>query len=117
MDEIYRERAHLVAALSKLFPACIDPNPIEPNWPICFIDLPTGQVSWHIALSDMGLFAHLPKGERVWDRHTTEEKYARLDALKPSPEPLLEPYDWGPDGEPKGQPIRYVPGEGWKVGE
>ncbi len=26
-----------------------------------------------------------------------------------------EPYDWGPDGPPKGKPIRYEPGVGFVV--
>ena len=37
-----------------------------PEWPVAFIELPTGQVSWHIK-------AH----SKPWDGHTTEEKYAR----------------------------------------
>lgn len=26
---------------------------------------------------------------------------------------LLDPYDWGPEGVPKGQPLRYVAGQGF----
>lgn len=51
----------------------IDPN--EPDWPVAYIELPTGQVSWH-----------LPKHTKIWDGHTTEEKYRRIhqyaDGLK-----------------------------------
>jgi hypothetical protein len=43
----------------------IDPN--EPDWPVVYIDLPTGQVSWHIEPY---------KG--TWDGHTTEDKYRRI---------------------------------------
>lgn len=82
MNDLYRERAHLVAALSKLFPASLEHDPAEPEWPVCIIDLPTGQASWHIAPSDVELFAHLNRSVgRVWDGHTTQEKYARLDGL------------------------------------
>lgn len=28
---------------------------------------------------------------------------------------LLDPYDWGPDGIPKGKPLRYVLGQGFVV--
>ena len=42
----------------------IDPN--EPEWPVAYIELPTGQVSWH-----------LPQHPVVWDGHDTEEKYRR----------------------------------------
>jgi hypothetical protein len=37
------------------------------DWPVVFIELPTGQVSWH-----------LPAYSVRWDGHTTEEKYARI---------------------------------------
>lgn len=81
-DELYRERAQLVAALSKVFPASVDRDPAEPEWFVVFIDLPTGQVSWHIAPADLPLFDHLPRYTgRVWDGHTTPEKYERLNAL------------------------------------
>lgn len=41
----------------------------ELGWPVTYIELPTGQVSWH-----------LPQHVNDWDGHTTEEKYARTDA-------------------------------------
>ena len=31
--------------------------------------------------------------------------------------PVLEPWTWGPEGEPAGTPVRYVPGEGLYVYE
>lgn len=48
---------------------------------IVFIDLPTGQVSWHIHDSEVPLFNFLPVYEGVWDGHTTGEKYERLMEL------------------------------------
>jgi hypothetical protein len=39
----------------------------EPEWPCAFIELPTGQVSWH-----------LPQHVNEWDNHTTEEKQVRM---------------------------------------
>lgn len=27
--------------------------------------------------------------------------------------PRLELWEWGPEGEPEGVPVRYVPGQGW----
>lgn len=56
----------------------------EDDWRnIVFIDLPSGQVSWHIHDSDLPMFEFLPKYHGVWDGHTTEEKYQRvLEALK-----------------------------------
>lgn len=43
----------------------IDPN--EPEWPVAFIELPTGQVSWH-----------MPQHSAAWDGHSTEEKFERI---------------------------------------
>lgn len=86
LDGVYSERAHLVAALSKYWPASIERHDGE-DWDdqwrnVVIIDLPTGQVSWHIALTDLDLFAHLPRDAgRTWDGHTTGEKYDRLDDL------------------------------------
>lgn len=31
--------------------------------------------------------------------------------------PALEPWEWGPEGEPEGQPVEYVPGEGLYICE
>jgi hypothetical protein len=37
-------------------------------------------VSWHVNPADIDLFEHVAVGTGTWDGHTTEEKYARLDA-------------------------------------
>jgi len=83
----YQERNLLVSALSKLFPAYIAYHPEDEEWEddwrtIIFIDLPTGQVSWHIHDSEKGLFSHLQETRNDWDGHTTKEKYKRLKKLK-----------------------------------
>ena len=87
-NECYEERSRVVAALSKLFPSCLgkhDPNDKEwdQDWlNIVYIDLPAGQVSWHIADDHKYLFKHLEYDNSVIsDGHTTEEKYKRLHKL------------------------------------
>jgi len=82
LDAAYRERAHLVAHLAALYSSVLvhGADPAEPDWPVLFISLPTGQASWHISPDDLDLFAHVPKGIDHWDGHTTDEKYQRLDA-------------------------------------
>lgn len=40
----------------------------EPRYPVVYIELPTGQVSWHV-----------PEYARPWDGHSTEEKYKRIN--------------------------------------
>lgn len=88
-DRAYSERNKLVAVLSMLFPASLERHPEEDtSWEddwrwIVFIDLPTGQASWHIHDSELPLFEHLPRDSgRAWDGHTTERKYARLLDLR-----------------------------------
>lgn len=41
----------------------------EPEWPVVYIELPTGQVSWH-----------MPAHTEAFDGHTTAEKYQRCRA-------------------------------------
>jgi hypothetical protein len=55
----------------------------EKDWcNIVYIDLPSGQVSWHIHDSDLPLFSFLPSYDRPWDGHSTEEKYNRVTEPK-----------------------------------
>lgn len=45
---------------------------------ILFIDLPAGQVSWHIHDSETSMFYFVGAYDGEWDGHTTEEKYQRV---------------------------------------
>lgn len=82
LRDLYRERAHLAAHLAALYPSVMvpDADPEAPDWPVLYVLLPTGQVSWHIAPADLDLFEHVPTGAAIWDGHDTTEKYRRLDA-------------------------------------
>ena len=81
-DQAYTERNQLVAVLARLCPAGIKRTDIpgwDAEWHNCvYIDLPTGQVSWHYHDRDAHLFADLPAYVCEWDGHSTEEKYRRL---------------------------------------
>jgi hypothetical protein len=84
MDEVaavYRERAHLVAYLAAVHPSALGIDPDEPDRPVVYIETDAGQLSWHLAPDDLPLFAHVPRSAPggLWDGHTTEQKYARLD--------------------------------------
>lgn len=88
----YAERNLLVAALSKMFPAHLERTTIEgwdPEWEQCvYIELPTGQVSWHLKLGEEVNFAHLEWREGPsWDGHDTPEKYRRLAAIDAAMKP------------------------------
>ena len=90
-DDVYRERARLVAYLAACYPgaavlAFSDPD--APGWAVLTIDTPVGQLSWHISPDDLDLFpetlvAHVhPEDPRAkWDGHDTPTKYERLAAL------------------------------------
>jgi hypothetical protein len=84
-DGAYLERNRVVAALAQCFPSGTRRTAIEgwsDDWHGCvFIDLPTGQASWHYHDSHAYLFADLPPYTKPWDGHTTEEKYARMLTL------------------------------------
>lgn len=87
-DEAYRQRNYLVAALARLYPSGISRTNIpgwEDDWHgCCFIDLPTGQISYHYHDSQAALFAGLPQYLKVWDGHDKETVHQRLLALKPA---------------------------------
>lgn len=42
----------------------------DTTWPVFYIELPTGQVSWH-----------MPEHKQEWDGHDTPEKYRRCRAF------------------------------------
>lgn len=92
----YAERNQLVALLARMAPwigwgAGIGRHPDsdatwERDWmTIAFIDLPTGQASWHFHDSEYRLLAGLPKYLKEWDGHSTEEKYRRVNAALADP--------------------------------
>jgi hypothetical protein len=80
--DVYTERAYLVRFLATKYNARFGVDPNEPDWPVIYIDTPTGQLSWHISPNDMHLFENISHDANVkWDGHTTEEKYRRLHEL------------------------------------
>lgn len=84
----YEERNKLVCALSKIYPSWLGKHEDDPTWQkewfnIVFVQLPTGQASWHIHEDLLPLFAHLELDlSKKWDKHSTEEKYDRLSKIK-----------------------------------
>jgi hypothetical protein len=90
-DEAYRQRNVLVAALARLFPSGIRKTNIEdwsPDWHGCvYIDLPSGQISYHYHDSQAHLFADLPPYTKPWDGHdkATVEQRLALSCWKTGP--------------------------------
>lgn len=88
-DTAYAERNQCVAMMAKMalrlgWAAWLGHHdPTDTAWErdwlnIVFIELPTGQVSWHIHDSELPLFGWLPRGGAGWDGHNTEDKYERM---------------------------------------
>lgn len=84
-DQAYRERNHLVAALARLFPSGIRPTDIpgwDPAWNNCvYIDLPTGQISYHYHDDEAELFKDLPRYTKPFDGHAKDDVHKRLAEL------------------------------------
>lgn len=82
LEDVYRERAHLVALLAGILPSHMEySDPGAPDWPVVIIEGPYGQLSWHVSPRDLDLFAGVrptTEGDRPWDGHTTGEKYGRV---------------------------------------
>jgi hypothetical protein len=90
-DGAYSERNRCVALLARLairagWRVGVAQHPAEdatwePDWrTIVFIELPTGQVSWHFHDSERALVAGLPAWRESWGGHTTEEKHRRMQS-------------------------------------
>lgn len=87
-DQAYQERDMLIACLASLckeqgYVVGLGRHPESEEWEddwrtIVYIDLPAGQVSWHIHDSERPLFWFLGKYLGKWDGHSTTEKYKRL---------------------------------------
>lgn len=86
-DAAFLERNQVVAALAKSWPSGVARTAIKgwsEDWHGCvYIDLPTGQTSWHFHDSQAYLFDGLPAYAGKWDGHDTPEKYRRLAAMQP----------------------------------
>lgn len=84
-DAAYDERMHLVAALARMFPSGIRDTTTPgwtPSWKGCvYIDLPTGQISYHYHTRHAHLFRDLAAYTHDWDGHDKEAVHSRLDAL------------------------------------
>jgi NTP pyrophosphatase (non-canonical NTP hydrolase) len=93
-DAVYKERDMCVALIARMalglgYRVWLGQHPNadwEDDWrTIVFIDLPTGQVSWHIHDSEREWFLrdlHY-NSDLIWDSHDTAEKYHRVLEYRP----------------------------------
>lgn len=87
LDEVYADRnrlAQLAAVLaSRLgYEISIGLDEHEPAYPVLYIQLPTGQISWHIKVADLTLLDidHVSwPAVNPWDGHDDREKKDRIE--------------------------------------
>jgi len=78
-DEAYLDRNLAVQVMAKMalqLGCRVGVREREEEWPILYIDLPTGQVSWHIPKDE--LIPGLPDFPDSWDGHDLKTKRKRL---------------------------------------
>lgn len=92
LNDVYKERDMCVALIAGLavafteFEVWIGKHPEnDETWDrewmnIVYMELPTGQLSWHIHDSELEMFKFLEEGRlfKEYDGYTTEEKYDRI---------------------------------------
>jgi hypothetical protein len=88
LKQLTMERSLVVLALAEI---CIkhgynigfitDPLAATAWKNMVMLDLPTGQVSWHINEDEWSLFEHLPAYRGEWDGHSKEQRTVRINAL------------------------------------
>ena len=84
-DEIYSDRDKLLSQLARMafeqgYTVGLGIDESVPDiWQhVIFIELPTGQVSWHLLEDELEWFTFLPDYNDVWDGHSKIEKYNRI---------------------------------------
>lgn len=84
-DQAYFERNNVVAALARMYRSGVAKTNIpgwSDDWHGCvYIQLPSGQISYHFHDSQAYLFDGLPEFKGEWDGHDKDEVHRRLAAL------------------------------------
>jgi hypothetical protein len=77
VKDAYFDRNQAVMALARLaqkqgYRVGLVVDPQEPDWPVLMIDLPMGQVGWHLPKDE--IVGEWPQFPDEWDGHSLEEK-------------------------------------------
>ena len=84
MAKIYEDRNHVALLAAELARMCgykvtVSVDPDEPDWPVLYIELPTGQISWHMQKNKItNCLERFPHKKTNWDGHTTRQKNKRI---------------------------------------
>ncbi len=84
LDDAYFDRNQAVMALGRMaqslgYNVGLKTDPKEPDWPVLMIDLPTGQVGWHLPKDEV--VGDWPEYDGEWDGHSLDEKRKRIHAF------------------------------------
>ena len=80
-DDAYFDRNQAVQAMAKMaqqldMKVGLQRDPNEPGWPVLMIDLPTGQVGYH--LPEDQVVGDWPEYGKEWDGHSLADKRERV---------------------------------------
>jgi len=81
LEDAYFDRNQAVMAFARLamrlgYKVGLKTDPSEPQWPVLMIDLPTGQVGWHLPKDE--IVGKWPEYDGEWDGHSLEQKRERI---------------------------------------
>ncbi len=84
LHDAYFDRNQSVMAFARLalklgYHVGLKTDPDEPDWPVLMIDLPGGQVGWHLPEDE--IIGDWPEYSGEWDGHSLKEKRKRLKTL------------------------------------
>ncbi|MDH4317173.1 MAG: hypothetical protein OEV64_02175 [Desulfobulbaceae bacterium] len=84
LNDAYFDRNQAVMALARLakklgWEVGLKTDPAEPDWPVLMIDLPTGQVGYHLPKNE--IVGEWPEYTKEWDGHSLEDKRRRIVEL------------------------------------
>ncbi len=84
LNDAYFDRNQAVMAMARMalqlgYRVGLKQDPEEPDWPVLMIDLPTGQVGYHLPKEEV--VGNWPEYEDEWDGHSLIEKRERIDAF------------------------------------
>ncbi|MDH4317171.1 MAG: hypothetical protein OEV64_02165 [Desulfobulbaceae bacterium] len=84
LNDAYFDRNQAVMALARLaeklgWEVGLKTDPTEPDWPVLMIDLPTGQVGYHLPKNE--IVGEWPEYTKEWDGHSLEDKRRRIVKL------------------------------------
>ncbi len=84
LNDAYFDRNQAVMAMARMalqlgYRVGLKQDPEEPDWPVLMIDLPTGQVGYHLPKEEV--VGNWPEYKGEWDGHSLIEKRERIDAF------------------------------------